>query len=430
MRTILKFILWAAVLLTIALGVAKLPGRMVIDAGPYSVEARDSVAVGAVLVLFVLLLALLWLLRAVSRILRYGSTWRAGRRRKAGEDAVTRTLVALAAGEKADARREAARARALIGDTPQTLLLSAEAGRLSGHDEEAAVALRALAARKDSAFLGLRGLLAGAIARQDWTEAATLARQAEAAHPGASWLRAERAQLAIRAGNWAEAMGLAARPDQRPALAIGAALAESSPDRAEKLAREALKADPGFTPAVLAYAAQSRARGKEKRAQATLTDGWTRAPHPDLGAFALAAEDDKTRRVQLAAKLTAGQPDHLETHLLLARVALDADMTGEARRHLDAARSSGLNQRRLWLLFAELEEEERGGTEQGRIAQRDALRRAATADPDPEWRCVSCHAPQPSWRAACPVCLTAGSLRWGTDPGHQTQTLTAIAPGP
>jgi HemY protein len=102
---------------------------------------------------------------------------------------------------------------------------------------------------------------------------------------------------------------------------------------------------------------------------------------------------------------------------LLARTALDAGVVGEARGHLEAAERAGVNQRRSWLLRAELEEEDRGDTEAGRFAQRDALRRAAVADPDPEWRCSVCHTPQPAWRPACPVCLTPGSLTWGHDRG-------------
>ena len=428
MRHVLKAIFWGGLILAIALLIASLPGRISIDAGPWSVETQDSVALGTVLVLFVVLYLLVRLVAAMFRVARYGWFWRSRRRRNAGELAITRTLVALAAGEKADARREAARARALLGDTPQTLLLSAEAGRLSGHDEEAAQALRALAARKDSAFLGLRGLMAAAIAREDWAEAATLARQAETAHPGASWLRNERAQLAVRAGHWAEALGLAVHDHHRPALAVGAARAESDPATAEKLARQALKADPGFTPAVLEHAAQLRARGREKKAQSVLAEGWKRSPHPDLAAFALAPVDDKLKRAQMAAALTSGLPDHPESHLVLARASLEAGLLGEARRHLDAVQASGLNQRRVWLLRAELEEDDRGGTEEGRIAQRDALRRAAAADPDPVWRCQSCHTPQAAWHAACPVCLTPGSMHWGAgaDLSLASSTLPAL----
>ena len=439
MRRILKTIVWAVLAVAIAWYISGLAGRVSIEAGPYTVETSDSVLVAALLVLFALLYILVRVVTLVVLVPRAGSLWRGARRRQAGERAVTRALVALAAGEKADARREAARARQLLGDTPQTLLLVAEAGRLSGRDDEAMAALRALAARKDSALLGLRGLLSSAIAKEKWPEAAALARQAEAAHPGAAWLRHERAQLAVRAGDWAEALtlvGPGAGPGAgfgggprggprggqggggggpRAALSVGAASQTALPDQAERLTRQALKADPGFVPAVLAHATQSRARGREKKAQAILADGWKRSPHPDISAAALAPSSDKNERLSVAKRLVAGAPDHPESHLLLARVSLDAGLVAEARRHLDAAQASGLDQRRVWLLRAELEEEEHGDTEAGRMAQRDALRRAANADPDPEWRCESCHTALPAWRPACPACLTPGAVVWRAD---------------
>ncbi len=444
MHRILRTLFWGVVVFAAAWLVASLPGRISVDAGPYTVETSDSIALTVLLLVFIVLYVVIRLVMLIVRVPRAGSLWRGGRRRRAGEMAVTRALVALSAGEKADARREASRARALLGDTPQTLLLAAEAGRLAGRDDEATAAFQALAARRDLAFLGLRGLLANAIAQQKWTEAAALARQAEVAHPGAAWLRQERAQLAIRSGDWAEALTLANSGGANsggvasgaassavagspvPALAVGAALAEADPDRAERLARQALKADPSFTPAVVARAGHLRARGREKSAQAVLADGWKRAPHPDIAALALAPLTDKLARAKAAQQLTAGAPDHPETHLLLARTALDAGVLGEARRHLEAARAAGLNQRRAWLMQAELEEEDRGDTEAGRLAQRDALRRAAAADPDPEWRCTVCHTPQPAWRAACPVCLTPGGLVWSHADGGHVGTGTGI----
>src|SRR6202035_3428873 len=114
--------------------------------------------------------------------------------------------------------------------------------------------------------------------------------------PGAAWLRRERAQLAIRAGHWTEALALSGPDGPKAALATGAALAETNPDRAERLAKQALKADPSFTPAVLALAAGARARGREKNAQSILADGWKRAPHPEIAAFALAPVTDKLER--------------------------------------------------------------------------------------------------------------------------------------
>ena len=413
MWRVLRLLILIAVALLAAWWVSTLSGRVSADVGPYTVEASEPVALTALLLGFVLLYGLFRLIALLMYVPRAGSLWRSGRRRQAGDRAVTRALVALAAGEKADARREAARARALLGDTPQTLLLAAEAGRLAGRDDESSLALRALASRKDAAFLGLRGLLAGAVSRGDWSEAAALARRAESAHPGAAWLRSERAQLAIRAEDWGEALSLAGDGVARASLAVGAARTAANPDQAERLARDALKADPGFVPAILEYASQLRLRGREKRAITVLNEGWWRTPHPDIAAMVLAPVTDKAGRVAAAKALTEGTENHPETHMVMARVSLDAGRLPEARRHLESARAAGLEQRRLFLLLAELEEEQHGDTEAGRTAQRDALRRAAGADADPEWRCTSCHTPQPAWRAACPVCLTPGGLVWG-----------------
>ena len=418
MRRILSILLWSTLGITFAWIVAHLPGRVNAIAGRYSVEVSTPVAMAAVLLTFLVLYLLFRFLVLVLRLPHHGSIWRMGRQRRAGDVAVTRALVALAAGEKADARREAARARSFLGDTPQTLLLAAEAGRLSGREDEANESLRALASRKDAAFLGLRGLLSNAIARQDWVEATSIARQAEASHPGAAWLRQERSQLAIRANDWAEALNLAPPDGPRAALATGAAQVEGNPERAEKMARQALKYDPAFTPAVLTLATLLRMRGKEKQAQAVLADGWKQMPHPDLASLSLAPVSDRLARAQAAKDLAAGKPDHPESHFLLARTAVDAGMAPAARRSLEAARSAGLNQRRAWLLLAEIEETEHGDTESGRIAQRDALRRAASADPDPEWRCASCNTPQALWKPACPACLSPGSLVWTVATWH------------
>jgi HemY protein len=116
--------------------------------------------------------------------------------------------------------------------------------------------------------------------------------------------------------------------------------------------------------------------------------------------------------VQAAERLVRPNADDPESHLLLARVSLGAGLTGEARRHAEAARAAGFNQRRVWALLADIAEADGGETEAGRSAQRDALRHAAAADADPIWRCEACGAAQPAWHPVCPVCHTAGRIAW------------------
>jgi HemY protein len=413
MRRVLWLLAAGVVVVAAVWWLAGLRGEVTATIAGYSIDAPTPIAA---IVLAAVLLVLHLLLRGISALLHFPRNWRRWRqqrRRRDGDIAVTRSLVALAAGDQHGAKNQAQRARKLLGDTPQTLLLAAEAGRLAGNDGEAEALYKRLAERADAAFLGLRGLFRQAMAREDWAGAAVLAARAEAAQPGANWLRGERALLAVRTRNWAQALSLAGPEAPRLAYATAAAEAEADPQRAIKLAKRAWKDDPGFAPAALAYAKRLRAGGRESRALAVIRTAWKASPHPDLAQFALEPASTDLARVKAAEQLAATSPDHAESHFLLARVSLQAGLTGEARRHAEAARRGGLNQKRLWLLIAELEAREHGESEAGHAAQRDALRHAATAEPDPVWRCDSCGKTQAGWQAACPDCHTPGRIVWG-----------------
>ena len=423
MHRVLFVLLIAVVTVALAWALAGLPGRVTAEVGDYSFSAPTSVVMLGLLLLFGLLYWLIRLLSALSRLPRTLRERRALRRRRAGDGAVTRTLLALAAGETGDARREAGQARRLLGDTPATLLLTAEAGRIAGRDDEAEAAFRLLADRQDAAFLGLRGLVRQAVERADWAEAMALARRAETVEPGARWLRRERVRLAVRSGAWSDALALSDTNAPKAALATAAARAETDGVRGLRLARQAWNDDPALAPAALAYATRLRAARRESRALAVIRHTWTIAPQPDLAEFALAPVSNKLQRTQAAQRLTQANPEHAESRLLLARTALEAGLSGEARHQAEAAAAAGLNQRRLWLLLAEIEEAEGGDSEAGRLAQRDALRRAAAADPDPTWRCDACHTAHAAWHPHCPDCLTVGSLRWSAVPVEAPRTL-------
>jgi HemY protein len=412
MLKVILFLVAGAAIVALAWALAGIPGHLVASIGDVTVETSTPIAILMLVALVVAIVILLRILRAVMGIPRTAAGWRRRRHRALGEKAVTRVLLALAAGEQSSARKEAQRARHLLGDSPQTLLLTAEASRLSGREDEAEEAFRALAKHKDAKFLGLRGLLRQAIDRRDWPQALVIAKQAEAAHPGTVWLRQQRAELALQTENWSEALDLVGSDARRPTYYVAAADAEPDQVRALSFARQAWKQDPKFAPAALAYARRLRAAGNEKRAQACIADTWKQAPHPDLAAFALANEPDPLSRARAAKRLAANNPTHLESRILLAQVALDAGLTGEARHQIEAAEADGQQQRRLCLLLAEVEEQERGNTEAGRLAQRDALRRAATAEPDPHWQCTNCHTDHQAWHPKCQACGSVATIQW------------------
>jgi len=425
MRRVFLFLIVGVLVITAAWGLANLPGRFSASVGSVGIETSTAVAIVALLVLFGIGIILLRLLQGLLGIPRRGARWRQQRRLKLGERSITRVLVALAGGEEGEARKEARKAQKFLGQSPQTLLLFAEANRLSGHEDEAERAFLALTKRDDAKFLGYRGLLRQAIDRRDWVAAEAIAREAEMSHPGTPWLRQQRAELALQTDNWPAAAELTAPNGPRAAYYVAAAEAEPDAARALKFARQAWKEDNAFTPAVLAYARRQRAMGRERRARSAVAEAWRLAPHPNLAEFVLAPYPDAVARFQQAKQLVASNPTNPESRILLARGALEASLTGEARHQTDAALAEGLNQRRLWLLIAEIEEKDRGDTEEGRVAQRDALRRAAVAERDPSWQCATCRSDHQEWQARCSSCGSVGTLHW--EAGPRIAALPAVA---
>lgn len=411
MRRVFYAVVTGAIAVALAWWLAALPGQFSASVAGYTLETSAPVAILGLVVLVLAVHVVLRLIGGAIHLPGRLSWWRARRRREGGDAAVNHALLALAAGEAGPSRREAERARRLLGDTPQTLLLAAEARRLAGHEASAAEIYAAMAERPDAAFLGLRGLFRQAIAREDWEEAARLAARAEAAHPGGTWLRGERYQLAIRLGQWPQALALAAPQAPKADLSIAAAAGEADPAAALRLAKRAFKANPALAPAALAYARLLRACGREGKALSVIAHAWRTTPHPDLAAFAL-EKLTGLERLHAAERLAGRAPSHPESAFLLARECLALGQTTAARRHLEAAREAGLTERRLWLLLADLEAEERGDSEEGRTAQRDALRHAAEAPPDAAWRCEACGAALAQWEPACPACHAAGRVRW------------------
>lgn len=416
MRAVLLLTVLAAVAVTGAWWLSGLPGTVSANIAGTTLEASTPVALTLLGLLFLVLYAIVRFLAGLTHLPRASRRWRAGRNRARGDAAVNRALVALAANDAGAARREADRSRRLLGDTPLTLLLTAQAGRQAGRDADAQAAFELLANTTDGRLLGLRGLLRLAVARQDWPAAASIAEQAEAAHPGATWLQDERRHMALRTGQWREALRLSgpdsAVADTRAALAVAAADQETDAASALRLAKQAWAADPALPVTAIAYATRLRAAGKGRAAQDVLRRAWTQQPHPDLAVAYLEPTRDKLARVKVAAQLAATNASHPDSALLQARTAMEAGLTTEARRYIEAARDTGANQRRFWVMLADIAEVDGNAAE-----AQDALRHAATADPDPVWRCANCGTIHAAWHPLCDACGAAGKIAW-VEPGH------------
>ena len=408
MRRVLWMVLAGAAVTAAAWFLAGLPGTVALRIASYTISAATPVAV---LATAITLLLLYWLFRVLGAVVSFPATWqnwRSGRNRRTGDKAVTRALVALAAGQAGAARHEAQRALRTLGPTPQTLLLAAEAERLGGNEDAASALFRQLADHQEGAFLGLRGLFRQAMARQAWHEAAILLAQAEGKQPSQGWLRDARLALAVHQENWAQAAALAGSGPAKAALTIAAAEAAGGGEAALQLAKQAWNADKALIPAALAYAYALRGTGRERAALDVVQESWKMAPHPDLVAFVVAPGDDAVARLKLFTEFVHLRQTHKEAQFALARLSFAAGAVGDAAYHLDAAEAGGLGDRRAGLLRADLARA-RGDN----AAETSHLRDAANAPLQPGWRCSGCGAEQAAWHPVCPSCHEAGSLQWG-----------------
>jgi HemY protein len=427
MRRILVLVALAAVVIAAAT-IADYPGRVDIIWQGWEIDTSVGVLIAA---LAILALALWLVLGLMARLLRLPARFRRNRRerrRRNGEIALTRGMIALAAGDADGAQRYAGRAEALLARSPLTLLLAAQAAQLAGDEATARGRYTALLAEKDGEFLGLRGLIGQALKSGDSEEALRLSRRAIGLRPNAEWVFETLFALEIEAGRWEAARdvldGAARRhllPEARAAHYRAVILHELSlaaegageRRRAVSLAASAAVAAPDLVPAAARHARLLMADDKRRAARRAVERAWSRVPHPELARVwaELGGGAPALELVTWFEKLAAQNPDAMETHVAIAEAALAAQLWGEARRHLGLTiAAAGLDgpSRRLCLLMARLEEGEH--PQSGSV--RDWLDRALAAPPDPTYVCGRCGGENGEWLALCPHCRGFDTLAW------------------
>jgi HemY protein len=369
------------------------------------------------------------------------------RRRRAGYRALTRGMVAVAAGDPREAQRCARKAETLSADPPLTLLLSAQAAQLDGDEAAAKKYFTAMLDRPETEFLGLRGLLNQALREGDRDAALRLAERARELRPNAGWVSLSLLDLEARDGRWAQARATIAHAAKQRIIdpdrarhhrgvvlyELGrAALGNGDRRRALSLAAEARALTPDLAAPAAHYARLLLEDGRARAAAKAVERAWRTAPQAELAEVyrAIHAAETPLARVKSFERLAAESPAARESHLALAEAALDAQLWGEAHRHLERALTApppgrgnadgasiavaaGVPTPRICVLTARLEEAEPGDHR----SNREWLDRAAAAMPDPCWVCADCGGASPVWRSLCPHCGAFDTLGWRT-PAH------------
>jgi len=424
----LVYFVQLALVIAVAVWLAERPGEVAVEWLGYRLEAPVGLLLAAVLLVAAATALGYRAWRFVRRSPRQIARARADSRRRRGYRALTQGMVAVAAGDADEARRQSGRAEVLLNEPPLTLLLAAQTAQLNGDEAAARKYFAAMLERPETSFLGLRGLLTQALRGGDDAEALRLADRAHRERPKAAWAATTLLDLQLRAGDWSGAEGTLRQAAKLRAVAPASAqrrravllterartAAAAGPgagaDAAIRLAREAVKLAPGLVPARVLLAGLFARTGKARAASKLIELGWAAAPHPALAAAYAELHPDETplARARRFERLFALNPRHRESHLAVAEAALDAGLWGNARSHFEAAMSEARPPARVCRLMARLEEAAPGDP----AAVRRWLIEASQADPDAAWICDKCGTPAAEWRALCGHCGAFDGLDW------------------
>jgi len=405
------------------------PGMLSLEWLGWQVEMRTSLAVAILVVLALLLLFVDRLLRGLLQLPSWLGRNLARRRTDSGHRALALGLMAVSAGEPDEARRQAARAQRLLSAPHLTDLLSAQAAHLSGDHRAADRYFTSLTRDPDTAFLGHIGLARLALEKDDSDTALTAARTALDLRPKSALAARQVMILEAERGNWSAAL---------PALSVVMAAGDADDGEGMMLAHQkaalaylgtddgpgdprdgaafrrmiaslqtALAAWPEFWPAALRIADLHVEAGSPKKAVKPLETAFRHMPHDGLAArlAALWQVNEGSMVARLIRLIPAGQLAD-EGRRVVAEIALDSGLVGEARRLLDEI-DDAWRDAAAWRLAARLAAVDEDGA-----AETAALRRAGEAPRPRRWQCTDCRRLHETWQSHCGGCAGFATLDW------------------
>lgn len=446
--SLLKIVLFVCIVAALTLGAGyllEMGDVVLITVAGREFALTPLVAVVAALVLLLavwLVLRLAGLLVATLRFLNGDETaitrYFNRRSERRGYEALSDSMLALAAGEGRLAIRKAQRAEGYLNRPELTNLLIAQGAEMSGDTNLATDALKQMVQDDRTRFVGIRGLIRQKLEAGDTDTALKLAERALAIRPQNAEMQDTLLGLQTKDEDWAGARSTLTaklksgtlprdvhkRRDAVLALAHARdALAEGKIDAARKDATEANRMSPDLVPAAVMAARMAVEEGKPRVAVKLLRKAWDAAPHPDLAAAfaAIEPEESPEARLKRFRPLLTRHPDNPETRLLKAELMVSAEDFPGARAALGDLPESRPDARSLTLMAAI----ERGEGGEDRLV-RAWLAKAVTASRGPQWLCGACGQVHGDWQPLCQNCETFDSLSWET-PAQSEAALSSAA---
>lgn len=372
MIRIVFFFILAALAVSAAVLLADYPGTVRVEWLGRIIELPIGLGIAATLLVALAGAIIFWLFRAIWRTPHAIGQGLRNRRSHKGYQALSSGMVAVAAGDAAEAKQHARKANVLLEDQPLTRLLAAQAAQLDGDEQAAEKYFTAMLDDPQTEFLGIRGMLTLAAKEGDRPTALKLSKRAVALKPNSPWAQVTGFEAEVNSHLWMDAqitlsravtsgtIGKADGAKLKAALLVErsrVALSEGRDDEALKLAAEACKLNPASRAAALWLATRQLAAGKQRAARSAIEKAWAVIPSEQLAEIYVRtgpADEKPAKLLARLQRLAATNPDHAESLLALSEAQMTAGKVDEAREGLLRVEAVEPT-RRVYRLLADLE---------------------------------------------------------------------------
>ncbi len=360
-------------------------------------------------------------------------------RERKGFEALSESIIALAAGDGRTATAKATRAERYLDRPELTQLVNAQAADISGNKDRAQEHFKALLKDERTRFVGVQGLMKQKLADGDTDTALALAKKAFTINPKHSATLETLFQLQTDKNDWSGARDtlqarvrgrmlpkdVGKRRDAVLNLAYAKAEREDG-DNENALASvtKSNKAAPGMVPGAILLAEMKLEAGDTRAATSVIKKAWAQNPHPDLAAAFAAIEPNETsdERIKRFKPLIKAQKDHPEARMLEAELYLTAEDFPAARKALGDLAETDPTARSLAILAAV----ERGsGAEEAVVS--GWLARAISAPRGNAWVCEKCRHIHSDWGPVCDNCSSFDTVSWAQAPQTEDSRTMAAA---
>lgn len=450
----LRILFFILAILSLGFGFAWLadrPGSLSIVWQGQLIEMSLMVAASVLLAIVAAIMILWWFVRMLWTSPHSVRRYFRARTRDRGYQALSTGLIAAGAGNAALAHKMSTRARSLLraDQEPLILVLEAQTAVIEGRHDEARRLFEQMAEDPETRELGLRGLYVEAGRLGAYEAARQYAETAAESAPYLPWAAKATLEYRCRVGNWDDSIRLLdqqrvahvlnrAEADRLKAVLLTAKAEdrlESEPVAARDDALHALKLAKDLVPAAIVAARAYLREDNLRKASSVLEQVWKLNPHPEIAKTYLRARsgDSAVDRLKRAERLESLRTSNVESLLIVAEAALDAQEFTKARAKAEAAARMNSSER-VYLLLADIEEAETG--DQGRI--RHWMAQALKAGRDPAW--VADGYVSDKWMPLSPITGRLDAFEWKVPfdqlegpveegaPGHAAIALETLPP--